>query len=74
MDRPFYGRILVCYKCEYRHVGCHSYCELYLDAKKEADERKKKVQEARRDEFIGYSGNKARRKEAIRRWYRHYGV
>ena len=74
MDRPFYGSVQVCFDCKNRQIGCHADCEIYQDAKRESEERKKKAQEKRRDEFIGYSNNKARQKEAIRRWYRKYGV
>ena len=74
MSRPFYSRVQVCHKCQDRHVGCHQDCERYLIAKKKADEEKERIREMKREEFIGFSGNKARQKEAIRRWYRHYGV
>lgn len=74
MDRPFYGSVQVCFDCKNRQIGCHADCEIYQDAKRESEERKKKAQEKRRDEFIGYSNNKARQKEAIRRWYKNYGV
>ena len=74
MDRPFYGSVQVCFDCKNRQIGCHADCEIYQDAKRESEERKKKAQEKRRDEFIGYSNNKTRQKEAIRRWYRKYGV
>lgn len=38
----------VCQNCEDRYVGCHSHCDLYLDAKQEYDqerERRKRYNE-----------------------------
>jgi hypothetical protein len=34
----FNGRINCCYKCEKRHIGCHSTCEDYLRERKALDE------------------------------------
>ena len=31
-----------CYKCERRHSGCHSHCELYSDFKQKNAELKRK--------------------------------
>jgi len=31
-----------CYKCQIRHVGCHSYCPKYEDARDELDELQKR--------------------------------
>ena len=75
MQKPYFiTSVSVCYKCEKRAVGCHSCCELYLEAKEKAEEDKERIRQIKRDEFITQSGNKARQKEAIRRWYRKYGV
>lgn len=76
MGRPFYtSRVFsVCQGCEYRHIGCHSECELYLDEKRQAEENKAQAKSKKKEEFITISGNKKRQKEAIARWYRNYGV
>lgn len=36
-----------CYKCEERHAGCHSECELYLAFRKKRDEYNEKVSKER---------------------------
>lgn len=76
MERPFYTSSMysVCYACEFRHLGCHSECELYLEERKNAEERKKQAHKKKKEQFITMSGNKLRQKEAIKRWYRNYGV
>lgn len=76
MGRPFYTSNMyrVCYGCEFRRIGCHADCELYLDEKRQAEAKKSEVKYKKKEEFIAVSGNKKRQKEAIRRWYRKYGV
>lgn len=38
----FSGRINCCYKCEKRHISCHSTCEDYLRERKALDEYNEK--------------------------------
>ena len=76
MEKPFYtSRVYtVCYACEFRHIGCHSDCELYLEEKRKADAKKAEAKSKMKEQFITITGQKIRQKEAIHRWYRKYGV
>jgi hypothetical protein len=71
--RPYYGSVQVCFDCKNRQIGCHQDCEVYKDAKKKSEEEKQRVREEKRKEFL-IIGNKSKRNEAVRRWYRKYGV
>jgi hypothetical protein len=53
-----------CKDCVDRHQLCHSTCEKYLAFKKEAEELKQKIIEARRleDDFLGVRSRHTRRK------------
>jgi len=76
LGRPFYTsrHYSVCLDCQERRIGCHSDCELYLNEKRRAEEKKAEVKMMQKEEFITISGNKKRQREAIARWYRRYGV
>lgn len=36
-----------CKNCKDRHVGCHSTCEKYINAKKEYDELQEKIKKSK---------------------------
>ena len=39
-----------CKDCKDRHVGCHSTCEKYINAKKEYDELQEKIKKSKHRE------------------------
>ena len=41
--------ITCCFKCENRHVGCHSECKSYAEEKKEYEESKDDFKQMRQD-------------------------
>lgn len=51
----FGGRVGIhCRNCEDRHVGCHSTCEKYLEAKDKHDTYTKRVQRSREESMLLY--------------------
>lgn len=54
--------IKCCYKCEERHVGCHSTCERYIEESKVIEkQRKEHLEKLNRDAHIYASMNRKRR-------------
>ena len=47
-----------CEGCEERTAGCHSVCEKYIKARKEADERLKEIRAGREDTYNHYLAEK----------------
>ena len=53
------GYITCCYKCEDRHVGCHSTCEKYIEQKAMSDaERDKRNRDTAIHGDIYYGGKR----------------
>lgn len=49
------GGITECCKfCEERYPACHDYCEKYLEASREWEERKAHIKSVKEDEFYIY--------------------
>lgn len=73
MVRPYYGSVQVCFDCKNRQIGCHADCEVYKDAKQKSDEEKDRVKAIKREEFL-IIGPKSYKNQAIRAYYKKYGV
>ena len=43
-----------CRNCTERYLGCHSYCEKYLDANEKWEEQKKQIRSYQMDEYDNY--------------------
>lgn len=61
--------ITSCWKCRERHIGCHSSCQRYLDAKAQADKLESMRKNALRaeKEIVGYYQSKNSRLAKIAR-------
>lgn len=67
----FSGRINCCYKCEKRHIGCHSTCEDYLRERKALDEynekqRKIKLEHQMFNEIKSKNNRKTKRRFKVK--------
>lgn len=56
-----------CYKCEERHLGCHSRCERYISAKAAHDAQREKAREIDRQRGLQERIEIERRLEIARR-------
>jgi len=45
-------QIQVCKDCEFRQVGCHAICEIYISAKEEASRTKESIRKQKEEENI----------------------
>ena len=50
----------VCYHCENRFPGCHSKCELYINEKKEMDQKRKEKNMKQEIDNCLYTNNQLR--------------
>lgn len=46
------GQKRSCYKCQKRHIGCHSKCEAFKEDSLKNEKRKAKIKAEKHEEFL----------------------